>query len=165
MSILTDDEIVERVIRHLENLEFDLDMVRHHMRVMLERESWKRFRTPNGNQITHDKFVDFVTARRPAGIETNVEGLRSLAGNMTALVGMVEASARQAPAGSVWFSTEDIAIEVHRLHGLPVGVARRLVELEYRDLLDTGVAVIRSHVTEEDRKLFHDAIAETVAEP
>lgn len=64
-----------------------------------------------------------------------------------------------------WYSTEDIAQEVRRRHGLPVGVARRLVELEYRDLVDTGVAVIRSHVTEQDRELFLDAIAETIAEP
>lgn len=64
-----------------------------------------------------------------------------------------------------WHSTEDIALEVHHLHGLPVGVARRLVELEYRDLVETGVAVIRSHVTERDRELFLDHIAETIAEP
>ena len=64
-----------------------------------------------------------------------------------------------------WYSTEDVALEVHHLHGLPIGVARRLVELEYRDLVDTGVAVIRSHVTEQDRQLFLDAIAQAVAEP
>lgn len=64
-----------------------------------------------------------------------------------------------------WHSTEDIAQEVHHRHGLPVGVARRLLELEYRDLVDTGVAVIRSHVTEQDRERFLDHIAETIAEP
>lgn len=63
------------------------------------------------------------------------------------------------------YSTEGIAQEVHHLHGLPVGVARRLVELEYRDLVDTGVAVIRSHVTDQDRELFLDHIAETIAHP
>ena len=64
-----------------------------------------------------------------------------------------------------WHSCEDIALEVSRRHNLPIGVCRRLVELEYRDLLDTGVAVIRSHVTEQDRERFLDHIAETIAEP
>lgn len=63
-----------------------------------------------------------------------------------------------------WHTCEDIALEVHRRHGLPVGLARRLVEMEYRDLLDTGVAVIRSHLAEGDRQLFLDHIAQAVAE-
>lgn len=62
-----------------------------------------------------------------------------------------------------WHSTEDIAQEVRRRHGLPVGVARRLVELEYLHLVEE-VAVIRSHLTAGDRALILDAIAETVAE-
>lgn len=64
-----------------------------------------------------------------------------------------------------WHSTEDIAQEVHHRHGLPIGVCRRLAELEYRELVESGVAVIRSHVTARDRELFLDAIAETIAEP
>lgn len=63
-----------------------------------------------------------------------------------------------------WHTCEDIAQEVHRLHALPIGVARRLVELEFLRLQD-DVAVIRSHLAEGDRQLFLDAIAETVAEP
>ncbi|MGX1857362.1 hypothetical protein ACWIFB_07990 [Dietzia sp. NPDC055340] len=63
-----------------------------------------------------------------------------------------------------WYSTEDIAQEVRRRHGLPVGVARKLVELEYLHLVEE-VAVIRSHLAEGDRQLFLDAIAEAVAEP
>ena len=64
-----------------------------------------------------------------------------------------------------WFTVEDIALEVSRRHGLPIGVCRRLVEMEFRDLVDTGVAVIRSHVTDQDRELFLDHIAETIAHP
>ena len=63
-----------------------------------------------------------------------------------------------------WFTVEDIALEVSRRHGLPIGVCRRLVELEFLRLQD-GVAVIRSHLAEGDRELFLDAIAEAVAEP
>lgn len=62
-----------------------------------------------------------------------------------------------------WYSCEDIAQEVRRRHGLPVGVARRLVEAEFRRLQDE-VAVIRSHLADEDRERFLNAIDETVAE-
>lgn len=64
-----------------------------------------------------------------------------------------------------WFTVEDIALEVSRRHNLPIGVCRRLVELEYRELVESGVAVIRSHVTDQDRELFLDHIAQAVAEP
>ncbi|GAA1713900.1 hypothetical protein GCM10009831_24470 [Dietzia cercidiphylli] len=63
-----------------------------------------------------------------------------------------------------WHSTGGIALEVHRLHGLPIGVARRLVEAEFLRLQD-DVAVIRSHLTEADRERLLDAIAEALAEP
>lgn len=63
-----------------------------------------------------------------------------------------------------WYSTEDVAQEVHHRHGLPIGVCRRLVELEFLRLQD-DVAVIRSHLAEGDRQLFLDAIAQAVAEP
>lgn len=64
-----------------------------------------------------------------------------------------------------WYSTEDVAQEVHHRHGLPIGVARRLVEMEFRDLVETGVAVIRSHLAEGDRQRLLDHIAEAVREP
>lgn len=63
-----------------------------------------------------------------------------------------------------WHSTGGIALEVHRLHGLPIGVARRLVEAEFQRLQDEA-AVIRSHVSEQDRQRFLDAIAKAMAEP
>ncbi|MBB1046953.1 hypothetical protein [Dietzia cercidiphylli] len=50
------------------------------------------------------------------------------------------------------------------MHGLPIGVARRLVEAEFLRLQD-DVAVIRSHLTEADRERLLDAIAEALAEP
>lgn len=65
---------------------------------------------------------------------------------------------------TAWFSCEGIAQEVHRLHALPIGVARRLVELEFLHLVEE-VAVIRSHLTAGDRALILDAIAEAVREP
>lgn len=78
MSILTDDEIVERVIRYTESSAFDLTMARDHLRTMLKRGSWKRFRTPNGNEVKHDRFIDFVVAPRPSGIETTVDDLKRI---------------------------------------------------------------------------------------
>ena len=63
-----------------------------------------------------------------------------------------------------WHSTEGIALEVYRRHGLPHGVCRRLVELEFRKLQDTGVAVMRTHLFEKDRRAFLASIAEAVAE-
>ena len=63
-----------------------------------------------------------------------------------------------------WHSCEDIALEVSRRHNLPIGVCRRLVELEFLRLQD-DVAVIRSHLAEGDRQLFLDHIAEAVREP
>ena len=62
-----------------------------------------------------------------------------------------------------WFTVEDIALEVSRRHNLPIGVCRRLVELEFLRLQD-DVAVIRSHLAEGDRQLFLDHIAQAVAE-
>lgn len=64
----------------------------------------------------------------------------------------------------MWHSTGGIALEVHRLHGLPIGVARRLVEAEFQRLQDEA-AVIRSHVSEQDRQRFLDAIAKAMTEP
>lgn len=64
-----------------------------------------------------------------------------------------------------WHSTDGIALEVRRRHGLPIGVCRRLVELEFRNLQDSGASVIRSHLLERDRRAFLAAIAEAVAEP
>ena len=62
-----------------------------------------------------------------------------------------------------WYSCEDVALEVSRRHNLPIGVCRRLVELEFLRLQD-DVAVIRSHLAEGDRQLFLDHIAQAVAE-
>lgn len=83
MSILTDDEIVERVIRYTESSAFDLTMARDHLRTMLKRGSWKKFRTPNGNEVRHDRFADFVVAPRPSGIETTTDDLRRIVGDDT----------------------------------------------------------------------------------
>ena len=63
-----------------------------------------------------------------------------------------------------WFTVEDIALEVSRRHDLPIGVCRRLVELEFLRLQD-DVAVIRSHLAQGDRQLVLAAIPGAVAEP
>ncbi|WP_152427825.1 hypothetical protein [Dietzia sp. UCD-THP] len=63
-----------------------------------------------------------------------------------------------------WHSTDGIALEVYKRHGLPHGVCRRLVELEFRKLQDSGAAVVRSHLLERDRAAFLAAIAEAVSE-
>lgn len=78
MSILSDDEIVERAIRHVESLEFELDMARLLLRTAIERGSWKHFRTPNGNEVRHGRFADFVVAPRPSGLEVRRGSLREL---------------------------------------------------------------------------------------
>ena len=64
-----------------------------------------------------------------------------------------------------WRSCDGIALEVYKRHGLPIGVCRRLVELEFRKLQDSGAAVVRSHLLERDRRAFLASIAEAVAEP
>lgn len=85
MGVLTDDEIVERVIKYTESSAFDLKMAQDHLRFLLERESWKRFRTPNGQEITYTRFSDFVTAKRPFGIESRPDDVRKIAADDPAL--------------------------------------------------------------------------------
>jgi hypothetical protein len=53
-----------------------LDSVPHILKTLLETEAWRCFQPRMGPEVTHERFVDFITTPPLAGLGTNVDLVR-----------------------------------------------------------------------------------------
>lgn len=67
--------LTETALRHgAEGLESLPEMVKR----LLAEEAWRSFEHPNGATVTHERFMDFVSADPPRGLGSSAERLRQL---------------------------------------------------------------------------------------
>ncbi|MGV0633849.1 hypothetical protein ABQE69_10835 [Mycolicibacillus trivialis] len=94
MSALTIDAKIRGLIEGLHDMAFDTEKARDYLRFTLQEGCWREYRTPNGVQVTHTDFADFITALSPRGLSTAMtritpEELRVLAAGDRELTAML----------------------------------------------------------------------------
>ena len=78
MSTPHDDESIAQAIHHIHEADHHLRHLRVNIGPILARGTWRRFNTPEGEQVTHEKFADFLTAPAPRGLGSTPEEIRRL---------------------------------------------------------------------------------------
>jgi hypothetical protein len=72
--------LVESLGSALRNGEHGLKTVPALLKRVLADESWRDFETKRGEHVTHDRFIDFVTARPLRGLGASIELITRIVG-------------------------------------------------------------------------------------
>ncbi|WP_458317907.1 hypothetical protein [Mycolicibacterium brisbanense] len=95
MSIFTTEQRVQNLIRNVQDAAWHREAARDYLRMTLQTDSWRDYRTPNGVRVEHTRFTEFVGRLHPFGMSTvthtvTVDELRDIAASDPELLALLD---------------------------------------------------------------------------